>query len=379
MPPRICLAVHRFPPFLGGCEKYAYNLAEGLSNRGFEITVYTTRHEDRYQKKFGLEIRNFQNINLPRSGYYFWPGAFSPKIIRELRKFDLFHAIDFNMFSPLVGFVAKKIYKTPTVLTATYHPPFAMVHHKLKTLYDRTVGKHILDEYDIIIVHSELELKSLMEHVGQVNPEKIRKIPHGLSLDTKPQRSFRTLYKLNGDFIVLYVGRIELHKGIEDVLRAISHLITEGDIKNLKFVIVGQKERWYKCPSPIQKLINDLGDKVILTGKISSEILASAYLESNVMVLPSKYETFGYVLLEALNYGTPVISTKVGIAPELIVDGFNGFLYEYGDVLQLMSKLRCAYEKGKEIRKHALESVNRFSLDKEIEETVNVYKSLLET
>jgi glycosyltransferase involved in cell wall biosynthesis len=149
-------------------------------------------------------------------------------------------------------------------------------------------------------------------------------------------------YEGSSRFSVLFVGRLDANKGVHDLLEAVSTLVDRG--VDIECIVVGERERWYEWPERVQTFV-ELSDHLDFRGFVSEGELAATYAEADVLVLPSEYETFGQVIVEALRSGTPVVATPVGIAPERIVDGVNGAVYDPADpenLVEALSRVRTA-------------------------------------
>ncbi|GEM_PF-4342000 len=373
----IAILVHRFPPYLGGAEMYSRRLAQGLQSLGHQVTVYTTRHPER--REDGIKTRELKNINPPGSGYFFWPAFFKPSVFRELKNYDVIHAVDFSMFAALAGLIASRVYSKPSALTAFYHPPSAMPHPWLKSWYDKTVGRFILSGYSAMIIHSTFELEALSANVGELDQQRLYRIPSGPIIEgIKPRYGFRERYGLADKHLVLYVGRIDSNKGADHLLHAINKLKNSEEAQNLALAIVGEEESWHRWSPDTVRLIKEMEDRVFFIGKLFGEELAAAYAESDALIVPSKYESYGLTLVEALSYGTPVIATRVGIAPEVIKDGYNGYLYNYGNAEMLAESILKLKDLDKsELRQNASDSVRDFTWDRTLRDITDLYYSLV--
>ena len=356
---------------------YSRRLAEGLQSVGHQVTVFTTRHLERREDR--ILVREFKNINPPGSGYFFWPGIFKPSAFGELKNYDVIHAIDFSMFATLAGLIASKVYSKPSVLTAFYHPPSAMPHPWLKSLYDKTVGRFILSGYSAMIIHSAFELEALNVNVGKLDERRLNRIPSGPIIEgIRARPGFRERYGLEDKHLVLYVGRIDSNKGTDHLLLAVNKLKNSPAAQNLALAIVGEEESWHQWSPDTVRLLEEMEDKVFFIGKLFGVELASAYAESDALIVPSKYESYGLTLVEALSYGTPVISTRVGSAPEAIRDGYNGCLYDYGNAEMLAKSIIKLIDLDRDqIRQNALVSVKDFSWDRTRREITELYYSLV--
>jgi D-inositol-3-phosphate glycosyltransferase len=123
--------------------------------------------------------------------------------------------------------------------------------------------------------------------------------------------------------IVLYVGRFAPEKGLERLLRAIPAM---AHLPRLRLVVVGGEGDADPQTGRMRALARSLGveDRVAFTGRVEHAGLPAFYSAADALALPSAYESFGMVGLEALACGTPVAATRVGAMDELIAPGRNG-------------------------------------------------------
>jgi glycosyltransferase involved in cell wall biosynthesis/LmbE family N-acetylglucosaminyl deacetylase len=131
--------------------------------------------------------------------------------------------------------------------------------------------------------------------------------------------------------LFLFVGRLERRKGLIPLLKAIPGIIK--NIPEAKFVFAGTKHPTISS-NEIEYLIEDLGVRksIVFLGHVRSAEMKALYMKVSAVVLPSYYETFGYVYLEALMYGVPIIACDIGSARDFIVNGKNGFLVPVDDI-----------------------------------------------
>ena len=180
------------------------------------------------------------------------------------------------------------------------------------------IEKQILEQADCIIATSPQEQEYLRTLVSKQGNVKI--IPYGTDVETFhtiPKAEARAKLGLDGDEqIVLYVGRFDPRKGIETLIRASAQTkaFAEG---RLKLVIVGGsrpdqvdgQER-----NRIEQIVQETGltEKTLFAGQIKHNKLPFYYAAADVCVIPSHYEPFGLVAIEAMACGTPVIASDVG-------------------------------------------------------------------
>lgn len=173
------------------------------------------------------------------------------------------------------------------------------------------VEKAILENADCVIVTSPQEEAYLRRWVSKAGQTRL--IPCGTNLKLfYPVADARAQLNLPADEpIVLYVGRFDRRKGIETLVAAMAQ-IPQGQL-----LLVGGSDPQRSDGAErrrIEGLVQEynLGDRVTFVGQIDHEYLAVYYSAANVCVVPSYYEPFGLVAIEAMACGTPVIASAVG-------------------------------------------------------------------
>jgi glycosyltransferase involved in cell wall biosynthesis len=151
-----------------------------------------------------------------------------------------------------------------------------------------------------------------------------------------------------GAFRILFVGRLVERKGVAGLVEAVDRLPPALDAR---LEIVGDGPERAKLGALIRE--RRLEDRVVLRGRVSGAELGAAYAAAHVVVLPSildsrsDTEGLGVVLLEAMSHGVPVIGSRVGGIPDIIVDGETGLLVAPGDPTALAAALqRLAEDRG---------------------------------
>jgi 1,2-diacylglycerol 3-alpha-glucosyltransferase len=130
---------------------------------------------------------------------------------------------------------------------------------------------------------------------------------------------------------LLYVGRLDPEKHIEDILHSVALALKKIDFR---FIVVGKGIR----KTILEQLTRHLGiaDKVIFTGFVPDEELPYFYKLSRCFIIASTAELLSLVTLQAMASGLPIIAVNVGALSELVRDKVNGYLYEQGDIPAIM-------------------------------------------
>lgn len=144
-----------------------------------------------------------------------------------------------------------------------------------------------------------------------------------------------------GPFKIALVGNVIRRKGLHVLLRALAELPAE----DMQVTVAGRLDMEPRYVREIQALIDtlQLQDRVRLLGPQSEPELAALYRSQHVMALPSAYESYGIVYVEAQQFGLPVIGTTAGAAKEIIRPGWNGFLIDPDDSKRLAELLQILH------------------------------------
>jgi len=210
-----------------------------------------------------------------------------------------------------------------------------------------------------IVVFLELFFNKLYDVVIEVNPNqyiwmkncgilknKIKYVPNGIPKDTfdnvNPSK-FIKKYNLKNKFVISYLGRVQDYKGIDQVIKVIPRLD-----KKIVFLIMGKDVGHKKLLVNLAKKLN-VNDRIIFTGEVSYPEKLVGLDVSEIFVLPSNWEAFGIVILEAMARGNAIISTKTE-GGEFLVKKENGFVYDFGDLKNLEKYINLLF-KNNDIRK----------------------------
>jgi D-inositol-3-phosphate glycosyltransferase len=253
--------------------------------------------------------------------------------------------------------------------------------------------REVLAKSDRIVASTMAELAQL-QWLYQADPEKISIIPPGV--DTThfypiPQDEAKEFVGIPQEHrLLLFVGRIEPLKGIDTLIKSISLMRKEGVIDRnccIELAIIGGDPNAENSdPSEemarLKSLCDEYGlfDLVTFMGKRGQDTLPYYYSAAETVIMPSHYESFGMVALEAMACGTPVVASEVGGLAFLIKDGVTGFHFPAEDPQALSEKLVLLIENRKlrqQMSKQAAEVAKDYGWQKIAGEISTLYDEVL--
>lgn len=326
----------------------AYETSKMLARRGHDVEVYATnaldqkknfRIEGKEEMVDGFRVKYFSNV------LRFDNVFIAPELIRALRtevqKFDIVHLhFGRQLHDIAVGYFSR-IHDIPYVLQAHGAIPRFVAKEGRKLAYDLFFGNNLLANASRIVAASRMESRRC-EGFG-VPSTNISIIPNGINMSEYsrlPQKGeFKRKYGINGDKkILLYLGRIHKIKGLDCLIKAFSMLVRQLNFDDVLLAVVGPDDGYLH---DMELLIEKKGmrDYIILTGPLYDRNKLEVYVDSEVYILPSVYESFGITLLEAFACSKPVIASNIDSISEIVLDQKTGFLFDAGNALDLAKKM----------------------------------------
>ncbi len=361
---KILFLTHLYYPSLGGAERVFQRLAEGLADRGHEVTVLTSdalSTEQYYlrtknslpdeEKLNGVQVvresitsgiyRLMRWVDAPlrrlgRAGVYLRPLSFGPHFLNSW-KGGLRFSYHFVFSGPI---------PTSTVyyglLYKARHPGARLVIlpclHIQDKLHTSPLNIMALKRADYVLALTRME-KEYLARRG-VKKDKILVIGSGVDeflLNYDPAKIQRTDIEREKDYI-LYLGQEGEHKRVPLLIKAMTR-IWEMGYENL-LVIAGARTNY---SASIDRLVNSLPrcwqQKIYRLNNFPEETKARVIDNCLMMVNPSRYESFGLVFLEAWARAKPVIGADILVLRELIRPGENGLLFRKESVEDLTEKI----------------------------------------
>jgi glycosyltransferase involved in cell wall biosynthesis len=334
---------------MSGPANQVFRISKELEKRGISSPVLTSNYKaeksPKHERMEGVEVYRFP-IRWKFMKYFYTPSMKS-----MFTDFDIVHAHSYRGYQTELAYKMARRMGKPFVIST--HGSLLGYQHHLKGImkipyifYDLFRGKRLIKRADAIVVNSKEEYKDAIDY--GVKKDRIHLIPVGVNIDEYSQ-----LEKETGFFKVLFVGRISRNRNVEPIIKAAVIIKQKLPKKKIKFVIVGGEEKSSDTSKSgyleeLKMLAKELevADIVEFIGPKYDEELRKEYRTAHIFVYTSLSENFGQTILEAGAAGLPIICTKVGIAPELIKDGKNGFLVE-GKPEEIAKKIIELFDENK--------------------------------
>ena len=373
---RILFLTPAFPPFAGGGERFAGSLAKNLIALGHQVTVLTSQAQSEAElwlgsskssriegNEDGVRIIRCPIAGMPGKwpGLTFWrkamvlvsglPGDQSPLLFSMTRyippisgleeqiselggDFDLIHAFNISWEHPMaIAWREASHRHKPLIITPFVHLGSAKGDRVARnSTMDHQ--RRMLADAQAVLALTDIEKQGLVEY--GIAPDQIAVI--GSGLDPLPTfaapESTRAHFRLTKPF-ALFIGRLNKDKGAIDAARATLKLISQGS--DICLTLVGRISKEFE--DYYQGLTKEEKQQIRLLGTISESEKHGLLEACQMLLLPSRTDSFGIVLLEAWAHGKPVIGARAGGIPGVIEDGKTGFLVEYGDVSALSERM----------------------------------------
>ncbi|MBI1885027.1 MAG: glycosyltransferase [Chloroflexi bacterium] len=320
----------------GGLNVYIGELSRELGRRYHRMDIFTRRSDAATPEIVDVDA-NTRIISVTAGPYDLdkeQVRLYLPEFLRGViafqertaARYDLIHS--HYWLSAWVGQALKRRWQTPHVIM--FHTLGEAKNRagavEPEPAYRIEAEREVARDADRIVCASEGE-REVLERLYCVPPERIAVIPCGVDLERfaplDPAAARSELGLDNGAPIVLFVGRIEPLKGIDMLLQAVARLETR-----FRLMIVGGDEKDSGRRAGLAALARELeiGERVEFVDAVPHDQLPLYYNAAAVCVIPSHYESFGLVALEAMACGVPVVASDVGGLRDTVRDGQTGYL-----------------------------------------------------
>lgn len=296
-------------PYHGGQERYVYNLSKYLVRHGHDVEIVTSNYPHTRECETSEGIRITRHRCLARPLRNPLTPAFMT-LTRESRECDIVHTHNEHSTAAMAAAFFRNNRCAPLILTC--HGQLIFGDHFRDTLekaYSRTIGRRIFSRVDRIAVNSADDRDYVLS-INDSVAEKIDILHNAIDPEFFDAVSGSNgTFDLSGRTNILYVGRLIRRKGLEWLIRAMAEVKRSDDGRDVRCILVGDGEdREY-----FERLIREQGveGSVVLAGDVSLDELVYLYRHADLFVLPSLSEVCPTVVLEAMYFGLPVVTTDI--------------------------------------------------------------------
>ncbi|MGD0028531.1 MAG: glycosyltransferase family 4 protein [Candidatus Bathyarchaeia archaeon] len=330
----VMILTWEFPPrIIGGISAHVYNLSRSLAAHGVRVYVVTCDFPGAasHETLDGVEVFRVDSYKNPSPDFATWVYLMNVNMQKEAAalvrsldgKIDIIHAHDWLVATAAIGL--KHVFRRP--LFATIHSTETGRRNGIHLDYERMIQETeawLTYEAWKVICCSGYMISHVQWAFG-LPPDKLVMVPNGVDHETYSKyekenlSQFRSRFALPEEKIVLFVGRLVYEKGVHVLVNAAPKVL---DRVNAKFIIVGNGY----MKDQLSGLVKGMGltNKVIFTGFVDDDTLRRLQICANVSVVPSLFEPFGIVALEAMAARSPVVVSDIGGLSEIVEHDVSG-------------------------------------------------------
>jgi D-inositol-3-phosphate glycosyltransferase len=390
----------------GGMNVYVRDLTRELGRRGVGVDVFTRSQDEHvphvlHDLGYGNRIVHIPaGPEIPLSKETL--AEYIPEFIQGIQDFSESKQLEYDLIhshywlSGLAGLELRQLWQVPMI--QMFHT-LAVMKRRVARNDEESASEmrlqaeqKLMQKSDRIVAATQAELAQL-QWLYRADTKRIRVIPPGVDTTRfypiPKDEALEFIGTPARQCMLLYVGRVEPLKGIDILFEAMALLKQEGflDINPLCLAIIGgdpgvSQEEMSSEMERLHRLQESLGigDLISFLGRRAQDTLQYYYSAAEIVVVPSQYESFGMVALEAMACGTPVIASETGGLAFLVKHGETGFHVPAADphalanqINELMSDEVLRARLGKQAALYAKE----FSWSIIVDQILELYASVL--
>ncbi|MGA2767833.1 MAG: glycosyltransferase family 4 protein [Candidatus Bathyarchaeia archaeon] len=387
----VMMLTWEYPPrIIGGISQHIYNLSKSLAKNGANVYVVTCDFPGapQHESTDGVEVYRIDSYKNPAPDFATWVYLMNVNMQKEAAalarslggQIDIFHAHDWLVATAGIGL--KHVFRKP--FFATIHSTEIGRRNGIHTDYERMIHETeawLTYEAWKVICCSDYMISHVRWAFG-LPPDKLVMVPNGVNFaayakaEKEDLSQFRNRFALPQEKIVLFVGRLVFEKGAHVLVSAVPKVLEKLDAK---FVIVGNGY----MKDQLSDLVRGMGiaHKVMFTGFVDDETLRKLQKCADVSVVPSLFEPFGIVALEAMAAGSPVVVSDTGGLSEIVnhdVDGVKVYAGNPDSLAWGITRVLTDEGFANRLRTNAHKKVQeKYNWDAIAQQTKTVYEAVL--
>lgn len=380
-----------YPPrVIGGISPHINFLSKSLAKNGVKVHVVTCDFPEAPQHEVvdGVEVHRIDSYKNPSPDFATWVYLMNMNMQKEAaaiaaklpEPIDVFHAHDWLVANAGIGL--KHIFRKPLIVTmhSTEVGRREGLHTDAEKMIHETEAWLTYEAWKVICC-SDYMVQHVKWAFGLPN-DKLVMIPNGVnphtydSLEKQNLKEFRNKFALPEEKLVLYVGRLVYEKGVQILINAVPLVLSKI---NSKFVIVGSGYMKDQLSTIVRSM--GLEHKVLFQGFMDEETLLKLQKVADVCVVPSMFEPFGIVALEAMAAKSPVVVSDTGGLSEIVnhdVTGVKVYSNNTDSLAWGITKVLSEDNFSKYLKENAYKTIiEKYDWNKIAKQTKHIYESVL--
>ena len=387
----VMMLTWEFPPrVIGGISPHVFFLSKTLAKNGVKVYVVTCDFPGApvHEVIDGVEVYRVDSYKNPSPDFATWVYLMNLNLQKEAAalasklpdKIDVFHAHDWLVATAGIGL--KHVFRKPLLVTmhSTEMGRRDGIHTGTEKMIHETEAWLTYEAWKVICC-SDYMVSHIRWAFG-LPEDKVVMVPNGVNThvyegaEKEDLKAFRTKFALPEEKIVLFVGRLVYEKGVHVLINAAPKVLEKV---NAKFVIVGSGYMKEQLLNIVRSM--KLEHKVLFAGFVDDATLLRLQKCADVSVVPSLFEPFGIVALEAMAAKSPVVVSDTGGLAEIVdheVDGVKVYTNNPDSLAWGIIRVLTDEKNAQRLRSNAYKKIQeKYNWDRIAQQTENIYKSVL--